>query len=30
MTTTMRFFNTAGPIKADMHYHVPPLVRLDV
>ena len=28
-TTTMRFFNTAGPIKADIHYHVPPLARLD-
>ncbi|MDE2832738.1 MAG: ATP-binding protein [Gemmatimonadota bacterium] len=29
-TTAMRFFNTAGPIKAEMHYHIPPLVRLDV
>ena len=29
-TTTMRFFNTAGPIKTDMHYHVPLLSRLDV
>ena len=25
----MRFFNTAGPIVADIHYHVPPLQRLD-
>ena len=25
----MRFFNTAGPIKQDMHYNVPPLERLD-
>ena len=29
-TTTVRFFNTAGPIDAEMHYHVPPLARLDV
>ncbi len=29
-TTAMRFFNTAGPIKAEMHYHVPPLARFDV
>ena len=29
MTTTMRFFNTAGPIKAEMHYHISPLARLD-
>ena len=29
MTTTMRFFNTAGPIKAEMHYHISPLTRLD-
>ena len=29
-TTAMRFFNTAGPIKAEMHYHIPPLTRLDV
>ena len=29
-TTAMRFFNTAGPIAADMHYHIPPLARLDV
>ncbi len=28
-TTTMRFFNTAGPIKPAIHYHVPPLARLD-
>ena len=26
----MRFFNTAGPIKTDLHYHVPLLSRLDV
>ena len=26
---TRRFFNTAGPIKPDMHYNVPPLERLD-
>ena len=25
----MRFFNTAGPIIAEDHYHVPPLQRLD-
>ena len=30
MTTAMRFFNTAGPIKTDIHYHVPLLSRLDV
>ena len=29
-TTTARFFNTAGPIDAEMHYHLPPLSRLDV
>ena len=29
-TTTMRFFNTAGPIDEDMHYHIPPLARLAV
>ncbi len=29
-TTAMRFFNTAGPINAAMHYHIPPLVRLDL
>ncbi|MCY4213162.1 MAG: ATP-binding protein [Gammaproteobacteria bacterium] len=26
----MRFFNTAGPIKADLHYQVPPLGRIDL
>ena len=26
----MRFFNTAGPVKADLHYLVPPLDRLDL
>ena len=25
----MHFFNTAGPIKPDMHYYVPPLERID-
>ncbi len=25
-----RFFNTAGPIKPDMNYHIPPLERLDL
>ncbi len=25
----MRFFNTAGPISPDIHYHVPPLTRFD-
>jgi len=29
-TTTMRFFNTAGPIKTEIHYHISPLARLDV
>ena len=29
-TTAMRFFNTAGPINAEMDYHIPPLVRLDI
>ena len=29
-TDAMRFFNTAGPIRADIHYHVPPLSRLDL
>ena len=29
MTTIPRFFNTAGPIIAEDHYHVPPLQRLD-
>ncbi len=26
----MRFFNTAGPVQPEIHYHVPPLARLDV
>ena len=26
----MRFFNTAGPVKAPDHYHIPPLDRLDL
>ncbi len=26
----MRFFNTAGPIKPDIHYDVPPLERIDL
>ena len=25
----MRFFHTASPIKPALHYHVPPLSRLD-
>ena len=29
-TTAVRFFNTAGPIKPDIHYHVPLLSRIDV
>ncbi len=29
-TTTMRFFNTAGPIDAEIHYHISPLARLAV
>ena len=29
-TTAMRFFNTAGPIDAAMHYHIPPLARIAV
>ena len=28
-TTVPRFFNTAGPIIAEDHYHVPPLQRLE-
>ncbi len=26
----MRFFNTEGPIRADRHYHIPPLDRVDL
>ena len=26
----MRFFNTAGPVQPEIHYHVPSLTRLDV
>ena len=26
----MRFFNTAGPVEAEIHYYVPPLSRVDV
>ncbi len=26
----MRFFNTAGPVRSDMHYCVPPLTRFDL
>ncbi len=29
-TRPPRFFNTAGPIKPDRHYHIPPLERLDL
>lgn len=25
----MRFFNTAGPIKPEIHYYLPPLERLN-
>ena len=25
-----RFFNTAGPIKTDLHYYIDPLKRLDL
>ena len=27
---TMRFFNTTGPVRADKHYCIPPLSRLDL
>ena len=27
---TMRFFNTEGPIRADEHYHIPPLERVNL
>ena len=30
MTAVSRLFNTAGPIDAELHYHVPPLSRLDL
>ena len=30
MTPGMRFFNTAGPVQPEIHYHVPSLARLDV
>ncbi len=26
----MRFFNTAGPVKPDKHYCIPPLDRLNL
>ena len=26
----MRFFNTEGPIRQEIHYRVPPLTRLDL
>jgi hypothetical protein len=26
----MRFFNTEGPVRADMHYLLPPLTRWDL
>ena len=26
----MRFFNTAGPVKPERHYCIPPLERLDI
>lgn len=25
-----KFFNTAGPIKSDIHYNIDPLSRIDV
>ena len=28
--TAMRTFNTAGPVRADRHYHIPPLERIDL
>ena len=30
MITVPKFFNTAGPIKADIHYNVDPLKRIDL
>ena len=27
---TMRFFNTEGPVRADDHYHIPPLERVNL
>ena len=30
MMNVSRFFNTAGPIDVELHYHVPPLSRLDL
>ena len=30
MVTVPRFFNTAGPIKQDIHYNVDPLKRIDL
>lgn len=30
MVTVPRFFNTAGPIKQDLHYNVDPLKRIDL
>ena len=29
-TAVMRFFNTEGPIRREIHYRVPPLTRLDL
>ena len=29
-TQPMRFFNTAGPVRPDDHYTIPPLDRMDV
>ena len=26
----MRFFNTEGPVRPDLHYHIPPLERVDL
>ena len=30
MTIVPKFFNTAGPIKPDIHYNVDPLKRIDL
>ena len=29
-SSVMRKFNTEGPIRADRHYHIPPLTRIDL
>ena len=30
MSSVVRKFNTEGPIRADRHYHIPPLTRIDL